>query len=115
LGQQQWKPEVENMFSMELALQQFHVLGIAQGTGSGLPYARNLLEDFDVDASAKIVFPAPGWKNIKVVDLMGFVCACLACWIVTFECQDGPNGKPLFMLVVGRSMWICCTGVVKSI
>jgi hypothetical protein len=114
LDEQQWKLEVRKMFSTELSLQQFHILGIAQGAGNGLPYARNLLEDFSVNARAQIVFSGPGWKNIKVAELMGFVCACLLCWIMTIECEDGPKGKALFVLVVSRSMWICCICMVQS-
>jgi hypothetical protein len=114
-SQEQWKLEVKKMFNTELALQQFHVLGITQGAGSSLPHARNLLKDFDVDARAKVLFPAPGWENIKVADLMGFLCACLVCWVVTIECKDGLKGKTLLMLVVGRSVWTCCAAIVRSL
>jgi hypothetical protein len=115
LDQEQWKFEVKKMFNTELALQQFHVLGIAQGAGSNLPHARNLLEDFDVDARAKVLFPAPGWKNVKVADLMGFLCVCLVCWVVTIKYEDGVKGKTLLVVVVGRSIWNCCAAVVRRL
>jgi hypothetical protein len=114
LDQEQWKLEVKKMFSTELTLQQFHVLGIAQGAGSALPYARNILEDFGIDAGAQVLFPAPGWKNIKVAELMGFVCACVVCWVVTIECKDGPKKKALLITIVGRSMGTSCVAVIQS-
>jgi hypothetical protein len=115
LAENQWKHEAKKMFNTELALQQFHVLGIAQGAGSSLPQARNLLEDFGVDARAKILFPASGWKNIKVAELMGFMCACLICWMITIEGEDGDKEKVLLVKVVGRSVWVSCMYVVQVI
>jgi hypothetical protein len=95
------------MFNTELALQQFHILGIAQGAGSSLPHARNLLEDFGIDARANVLLPAPEWKNIKVAELMGFVCACVVCRVVTIEIEKtyGDSNCPLALKLLLQ----CCT------
>jgi len=71
LHEEQWKLEVNKMFVTKLALLQFHALSMAQGEVSTLPRARNLLEEYGVNAKGKILFVAAGWRNIKVNVLIG--------------------------------------------
>jgi hypothetical protein len=100
LDKEQWKLEARKIFNTDLALLQYHSLGIAQGLGHDLPRAKDLLRDYGIDARGKIIFPAPGSKNIKVSALMGFVCACLACWIFTIEISDGPSTSTLLISII---------------
>ncbi|KAH7348188.1 hypothetical protein BKA66DRAFT_306052 [Pyrenochaeta sp. MPI-SDFR-AT-0127] len=109
LDQEQWKLEVNKIFATELALLQLHILGIAQGVGHDLPKAKNLLAEFGIDANGKVLFPAPGSKNVKIVELMAFLSACAACWILSIECEDGRSGKALWLSTTWRSisaLWI---------
>ncbi|CAO2648329.1 Nn.00g075960.m01.CDS01 [Neocucurbitaria sp. VM-36] len=114
LEKDQWKLEVKKMFNTELALLQFNVLGIAQGIGHDLPRAKNLLDEFGIDARGKVLFPAPGAKNIKVAELMGFVVACMACWLLAIECIDASGQKVLWVTTLLHSMWNFWNETVKE-
>jgi hypothetical protein len=90
---EQWKLEVRKVHNVDLALLQYHNLGITQGLGHDLSRAINLLGNFDIDARGMMLFPATGSKNIKVSALFGFRCACAACWIFTWNISDGLQPK----------------------
>ncbi|KAF2826338.1 hypothetical protein CC86DRAFT_370364 [Ophiobolus disseminans] len=105
VDQEQWKFESRKVYNTDLALLQYHTLGIAQGLGHDLPRAHNLLSDYGIDARGKVLFPAPGTKNIRVSALLGFVCASMACWIFTYEIREGPTETTLLITVVLYSIW----------
>ncbi|KAF2268910.1 hypothetical protein CC78DRAFT_529546 [Lojkania enalia] len=93
LDPEQWKLEVRRAFHTKLALTQFHVWGIAQGLGYELPRAHDLLADSlfgenGVDARGRIVFPAHGYRNIKVAELMVFLGVSFTAWLVTVGVED---------------------------
>lgn len=67
LDPQQWKLEAKRIFATELALLQFHILGIAHGVGHDMPRAKNLLDAFGIDARRKVLFPAPGSKISRLL------------------------------------------------
>ena len=71
------------MFVTKLALLQFHALSMAQGEVSTLPRARNLLEEYGVNAKGKILFVAAGWRNIKVNVLIGALLLCISVFAIT--------------------------------
>lgn len=77
------------MFNMRLALLQYQVLGVAQGLGHDLPRARNLLDNYNVEASKKILFTENGWKNLEFGELMGFLGLCAGLWVTTIKTSDG--------------------------
>jgi len=83
LHEEQWKLEVNKMFVTKLALLQFHALSMAQGEVSTLPRARNLLEEYGVNAKGKILFVAAGWRNIKVNVLIGALLLCISVFAIT--------------------------------
>jgi hypothetical protein len=105
VDKEQWKLEAKKIFNTDLALLQYHNLGIAQGLGHDLPRAINLLGEFDIDARGIMLFPAPGSKNIKVSALLGFVCACAACWIFTWEINEGVQNETA-LLVTWVLLWM---------
>jgi hypothetical protein len=88
LQREQWKVEVKRTFNTRLALHQFHVRGIAQGLGHNLPSVQDTLRQQGMDARQRIIYPLPGWKNLKFAELMGFLSLCAALWITTVQIGD---------------------------
>ncbi|KAH7411910.1 hypothetical protein DE146DRAFT_641734 [Phaeosphaeria sp. MPI-PUGE-AT-0046c] len=84
VDKEQWKLEARKIFVTELALLQYHSHEVTHGLGYNLPHAINILDKFGINASGIMLFPAPGWKNIKVSTLLGFLCACIACWVLDY-------------------------------
>jgi hypothetical protein len=85
LDKEQWKTEARRMFSIKLARLQLDVLGAGQGLGWDLPYAKNLLLEYGLNACARVKFRAQGWKNVDLFGLVSLILLAFSLWAFTVE------------------------------